>query len=447
MPSRHNDRLMRRNLSWSLLPWILFVPWLLVWVPVFESLTAQGQAPIDFLAYRRAADALDRGESPYLDPEESQRIWRMFHQLEIDVQEAARRGEGTARLREILSRPQQPGPYLYPPTLALLVARLQIGATAFGVVLLAGIFGFGWLWLRSAGAGGAWLMLLMLSWDVLASLSGGNVELLLLFGALAAARLLWDGRWLAAAPIIALVVLVKPFYALFFVAFGAILLASDPESRLPRLRSLAFAASAALVLVALEVARWGERLRLEALDYLTHALEYQWFVLPLAEQTPMSSWNRAPMQGLMSAGLPAASAQALAVGLWLVLTALTVWRAWGIRPPFSAVFALAFVLLYLGRPVGWGLIYLELVVLVAAWPYASRWQRFGLIGAATGLMISHWWALVLTIRGEGVPLFTLQSATWPWETWLVLPACWLLLLWVTARAREPVEPAAGALPG
>ena len=294
-------------------------------------------------------------------------------------------------------------------------------------------------------------MLPMLSWDVLASLSGGNVELLLLFGALAAARLLWELRWwgwLAAAPIVALVVLVKPFYALFFVAFGALQLASAPESRLSRLRSLAFAASAALVLVALEVARWGERLRLEALDYLTHALEYQWFVLPLAEQTPMSAWNRAPMQGLMSAGLPASTAQALAVGLWLVLTALTVWRAWGIQQPFTAVFAVAFALLYLGRPVSWGLIYLELVVLVAVWPHASRWQRVGLIVAAAGLMISHWWALILTVRGEGVPLFTLQSAAWPWETWLVLPACWLLLIWVTARAREPLEPAGeDALPG
>jgi hypothetical protein len=433
----------RRRLSWSLLPWLLFVPWLAVWVPIFESLTAQGQTPIDFLAYRRAADALDRGESPYLEPDESRRIWRAFHQLEVDVQEAATRGEGGAKLREILARAQQPGPYLYPPTLALLVAQLQIGARTFGIVLLAAIFGFGWLWLRSAGAGGAWLLLVMLSWDVLASLSGGNVELLLLFGALAAARLLWDRRWLAAGPIIALVVLVKPFYALFFVAFGALQLAREREARLTELRSLASAASAALVLVALEVARWGDPLRSEALDYLVHALEYQWYVLPLSEQTPMSAWNRAPMQGLMSAGLPASTAQALAIGLWLALTALTAWRAWGVRLPFTLAFALAFVLLYLGRPVGWGLIYLELVVLVALWPHASRWQRIGLIGGAAALMISHWWALALTIRGAGVPLFTLQGAAWPWETWLVLPACWLLLTWVTARGGTTAEPDGG----
>jgi hypothetical protein len=423
----------RRHLSWSIVPWLLFVPWLLVWVPIFLSLEAQGQSPIDFLAYRRAADALERGESPYLEPAESQRIWRTFHQLEVDVQEAAAHGLGGTRLREILARPQQPGPYLYPPTLALLVHQLQIGATAFGALLLAAIFGFGWLWIRSAGVSAAWLALIMLSWDVLASLSGGNVELLLLCGALAAARLLWDRRWLAAAPIIALVVLVKPFYMLFFLAFGALQLASDPETRLERSRSLSFAASMALVLVALEVVRWGERLRFEALDYLVHALEHHWFVLPLDEQTPMSVWNRAPMQGLVSAGLPPATAQGLAAGLWLALTAITVWQAWGARLPFSSVFALAFVLLYLGRPVGWGLIYLELVVLVAVWPYASRWQRIGLIAAAAGLMASHWWALILTIRGEGVPLFTLQSAAWPWETWLVLPASWLLLVWVAVR--------------
>ena len=424
---------MHRRLSWSLLPWLIFVPWLLVWVPIFDSLTAQGQAPIDFLAYRRAADALDRGESPYRTPDESRRIWRAFHQLEVDVEAAATRGEGVARLREILARPQQPDPYLYPPTLALLIAQLHLGATTFGIVLLAAIFGFGWLWLRSAGAGGAWLVLVMLSWDVLASLSGGNVELLLLFGALAGARLLWDRRWLPAAPIVALVVLIKPFYALFFAAFGALQLAGTPEARLRSLRSLAFGASAALALVALEVARWDERLRSDTLAYLLHALEYQWFVLPPAEQTPMSAWNRAPLQGLVSAGLPASMAQGLAIGLWLALTAVTVWRAWGARQPFASAFALAFVLLYLGRPVGWGLIYLELVVLVATWPHASGWQRLGLIGGTAGLMASHWWALVLTIRGEGVPLFTLQSAAWPWETWLVLPGCWLLLVWITAR--------------
>src|SRR5918998_6703007 len=96
-----------RCLSWAMLPWLLFVAWLLVWVPIFQSLEAQGQAPIDFLAYQRAAEALDHGESPYLGPEESRRIWRTFHQLEVDVQEAAPRGEGAARLREILARPQQ----------------------------------------------------------------------------------------------------------------------------------------------------------------------------------------------------------------------------------------------------------------------------------------------------------------------------------------------------
>ena len=417
-------------------------------MPIFESMAAQGQSPIDFLAYRRAADALERGESPYLSPEESQRIWRVFHQLDVDVREAATRGEGAAKLREIMARPQQPGPYLYPPTLALLVAQFQIGGTAFGVVLLAAIFGFGWLWLRSAGAGGAWLALVMLSWDVLASLSGGNVELLLLFGALAAAHLLWGGRGLAAAPIIALVVLVKPFYVLFFAAFGALQLASDAESRLPRLRSLALAASVALALVGLEALRWGDGLRGEAFDYLAHALEYQWFVLPVEEQTPMSAWNRAPMQGFVSAGVSASTAQTLAVGLWLALTAVTVWRAWGARLPFTVVFALAFVLLYLGRPVGWGLIYLEFVVLLAVWPGAARWQRLGLLGAAAGLMASHWWALVLTIQGEGVPAFTIQSAAWPWETWLVLPGCWLLLVWTAARERESTEPAgSAALPG
>jgi hypothetical protein len=445
----------RRRLSrlswWPWLPWLLFGLSLLVWLPIFESLAAQGRAPVDFLAYRRAADALARGEPLYPPPADSQRIWRSFHQLDVDVRAAAARGQGRETLGEALARPQQPGPYVYPPTLALLVEQLQIGPIAFGILLVASVFGFGWLWLEGAGARSAWLWLIVLSWDVHASLSGGNVELLLLFGALLAARLLWDRRPLATAPVIALVVLVKPFYALFFVAFGALQLASRPTAVVTTLRSSTLSVGAALALIALEVARWGERLRAEAVDYLLHALEHQWLVLPVAEQTPMSAWNRAPVQGLVETGLSASAAQLAALGLWLALLAITAWRAvWrapGTQISFPLAFALAFALLYLGRPVGWGLIYLEIVVLVAVWPDRPRWQRVGLLGAAVALMASHWWALVLTIRGEGLQLLTLQSADRPWETWLILPLSWLLLLRaisprpLTARPSPASQPA------
>jgi hypothetical protein len=43
-------------------------------------------------------------------------------------------------------------------------------------------------------------------------------------------------------------------------------------------------------------------------------------------------------------------------------------------------------------------------------------------------MVSHWLALVLTARHVSLQLFTLQSAEIPWETWLLVPVCWFLLL-------------------
>ena len=401
-------------------------------MPVFIGLAERGQSPIDFLAYHRAADALKQGGSPYLRPDQSLQIWRSFHQAEVDLRAAAARGQGREMLGELLSRPQQPGPYLYPPTLALLISQLQISAPVFGGLILAAILGFGWLWLRATSACGAWLGLIIFSWDVLASLSGGNVELALLFATLLAGRLLWDRRPMLAAPLIALVVLIKPFYSMFFIAFGLLQLASGPAPTRVALRSLALAGVGAVAIVTVEVYRWGSRLQADTLHYLLHALDHQWLVLPIAEQTPMSAWNRAPLQGLVSAGMPAHAAQWAALGLWLAFVAVTTWRARRVQLPFSLAFALAFVLLYWGRPVGWGLIYLELVVVVAVWPYVPRWQGIALICAALALMASHWWALAMTSRGDGLPLFTLQSAGWPWETWLVLPLSWLLVLRVTS---------------
>ena len=77
-------------------------------------------------------------------------------------------------MAELVFGPQQPGPYLYPPTLALLIAQLRITQLIFAGLTLLSIFGFAWLSLKSAGSGGLWLGLVVFSWDVLASLNGGN---------------------------------------------------------------------------------------------------------------------------------------------------------------------------------------------------------------------------------------------------------------------------------
>ena len=57
-------------------------------------------------------------------------------------------------------------------------------------------------------------------------------------------------------------------------------------------------------------------------------------------------------------------------------------------------------------------------------------MKAALLCGASLLMLSHWWALALTVN---VSLFTLQSAEVPWESWSVVPLCWLLVLGALPR--------------
>lgn len=68
-------------------------------------------------------------------------------------------------------------------------------------------------------------------------------------------------------------------------------------------------------------------------------------------------------------------------------------------------------------------------VAAVVWPNLERWQKPVFLAGVAAVMASRWWALVQTLRGESMAsLLTLQSATFPWETWLVLPLSWFLLL-------------------
>lgn len=86
------------------------------------SLTERGQAPIDYLTYQRAAEAIEEGENPYLQDAQSLEIFRYFHRMETELLTAHACGKGQQILQEYLARPQQPGPYIYPRTLALLIS-------------------------------------------------------------------------------------------------------------------------------------------------------------------------------------------------------------------------------------------------------------------------------------------------------------------------------------
>jgi hypothetical protein len=421
------------------LPWVVLVLWLVALVPVFAGATAPGRNLVDFLSYRLPAEALLRGESPYLTPAESRAVWRAFHQTEADLLAASAAGRGPEALRALAGRPLRPGPYVYPPTLALLVAQLQLTDRVFALLLGLAIVGFVAIWLRSTGAAAAWLLLVVTSWDVLASWTGGNVEHLLLAGTLVAALLLWTRQGFFASIPVAFVLLVKPFYALFFVAFALLQLRAAPgRARLAVLRTHLAAALGTLLLVALEVQRWGPRLRAEALEYLRSGTERLWLVLPVAEQTPMSAWNRTPLQVMVGVGVPPPAATAQALILWLLLLGVTLLLAAPARLTWPRCWALAFVLLLLGRPVGWGLIYLDLIVLTVLWPRFGAAPRAALLAAALALQASHWAALALAAQGRGLPLLTLQSAAFPWETLLVLPLCWALLLYDAAH--PPARP-------
>ena len=149
-----------RTRIFSALFWCLLLIWLAGEGTLLLRAAQRGVGPIDFLSYERAAVALQRGDSPYLPSSQSLAIWRRYHATERELLSAYSVGEGQKVLRDIFSRPPDPGPYQYPPTLALLIAQLGVSSIHFGALTLAAIIGFVWLWMRSTKAHAAWLLLL-----------------------------------------------------------------------------------------------------------------------------------------------------------------------------------------------------------------------------------------------------------------------------------------------
>lgn len=421
----------------------LFAVWLLAPIALVVDSTGRGRVPIDFLAYQRAAEEIAKGQSPYATAEESREIFRSFNRLESELQAAQARGEGRVFLRETNARPQQPGPYVYPPTLALWINQFNLDGVVFTGVIMASVLGFVLIWFRETGAHAGWLLLVIGSWDLLVTIWGGNVELVLLFATLAAARLLWGHRLIWATPLIAYVVLIKPFYALFFVSFLLLQAVQPRSAERESPKPLMAAGGILLLLLAAELYRWGPDLRAEALAFYLNAGDAMWTALPLAEQSPLSVWNRTPLQGLINLGLALLPAQVAALGLWGLFLGVSLWLARRASLNFPLAFGLALTLLYWGRPAGYGFNYLELVVAIAVWPSLVRWQRLALLVVSAGIMGSRWWAFAETIRGENLSFLTMQTAAWPWETWLVLPFFWFLLLWAITHSRGSDQDLAG----
>ncbi|MEM7583173.1 MAG: glycosyltransferase 87 family protein [Acidobacteriota bacterium] len=406
----------------ALLFWgVALTLWGLVTIALILGIVQDNQIPVDASTYFEALEDFAGGLAPYDSVTANQAIWRGYHTLEAQVLADVPRDE----IRTDLA---VPGPFIYPPTLLQIMDLLKITPAAFMLWLLASLILFAWLWLKVTHLPASWLLLVVLSWDFLASFLGGNVEIILLSLALLGAYLLHGRRPIWSAPLIAFVVIVKPFYALFFVAFGVFLLANSGGKRKENLRSLLMSAAVTAAFLVSSVLLWPEWLRPLVFGYLREGLAHTWYVLPLAEQTPMSLWNRTFMQGVVNLGVAASTAQVLSLVAWSLATAVTAIQIARRELPFPVLFALGFLLLYWFRPVGWGLIFLDIVVLSAVWSLFSAAEKKWLLGGAVLLASSHWVAIVLTASQYWARFFTVQSATFPFETWLVFPICWAILL-------------------
>lgn len=398
----------------------------LVWAATVQQIYETGTIPPDFSTYQSASNAIARGDSPYLSVTETQDMWREITSLRAEV-----RAETPEAFQLV-------GPYIYLPTLALTIERFGSGSAAFNAavmttLLVGSIIGFCALWIHIGGNHAAWLLFAMLSVEPLSLIGQGNIEGLLILSSLIACWAIWRGYSLLAAPLIAFAVLIKPFFALLFAAYGLVLLANRRRDIHTDFRTLALAAGGSLVLISLDIAFWGGSRQAAAWAYVSNSLDYTWYALPADNQYPLSVWNRTAMQGFVLAGINAGTAQLLGILTGSGLLFIVLWRTRGIPLTFSITFALALLLFYWARPVGWGFTFLEIVLVTVVWPVMRRWERVALIVSLITLMLARWITVGLTDTGATLNLFTLHTEAFPWEIWLLLPLSLALLLLAASR--------------
>ena len=105
--------------------WLLFGVWAVLQLAIAWEVDRQGQGPIDFLTYQIAAQKVAQENSPYTTAAASMVTWRAYHRLEERVRATDMRGPD-AELPSPQPPPRvRPGPYLYLPTLALLIAQTE----------------------------------------------------------------------------------------------------------------------------------------------------------------------------------------------------------------------------------------------------------------------------------------------------------------------------------
>jgi hypothetical protein len=402
--------------------------WTVVWVGIAITSIDSGIIPMDFQTYRVAAQAIYSGRDPYPSSSQSLLIWQSVHRFATQLP----RSDGILmrfeELAQDTARPELHGPYLYPPTLAQVITLPGVDAKTFTLAAATSAAIFFLLWRRVSNCADWWVLTTLGSLDVVVLVGFGNVELILLLAALVAARLLWTRHPFLASPLITLTCVVKPFYLILFVSIALMDLLSQRRPTRLSLQMYTTAGFASLALGVIEVLRWGPALQQAALDFFLNSLSTQWFTLPADQQVPMSIWNRTALQGFVSAGMAPTASELAALATYSGALALTLIRIRGARPEFPVIFALGVTLLYWARPVGWGLAYMALLVPTSIWRESGTRLRTALITVACGLLLSQWWALAMTATTAGLPQITLQPAGFAWETWIVLPSSWLVLM-------------------
>ncbi|WP_157966403.1 hypothetical protein [Oceanibium sediminis] len=412
----------------------LFSAWWILLTLALRAITLDaGELPVDYRTYALAAERLGQSGSPYPAAETVRGTWQAMHESALAVFRPDAAGPDAAGVVS--------GPYLYPPGLALVLQQTGLTGGQFLVLLAGATIGLCLGWWRLSGLRSAvWLLPACVSIDLIAVFMGGNVEILLIALSLLACRLLWARHPLAAAPVVAAVLLVKPQFALLFAAFACLGLCATPGRR-DFLRASVICAGAALVLIALDILRWPPAARADFLAYASAPAEFLYFALDDASQWPMRTWNRAPLQVFLNLGLPFGAAQAASIALYGLLLGISGLVLRGRALTFASAFALAYALLIVGRPITWALPMLSVFTLAAVWPALTRRGRVALVLVAAGVGLSHWVAFGLFVAGIWPGLLTLQTPALPWETLVILPGAWALVLLAARRqgvaARTP----------
>ncbi|MEM9780879.1 MAG: hypothetical protein AAF899_00245 [Pseudomonadota bacterium] len=411
------------------LAWAIFAGVILLITAALLAIVASGARLLDYDAYHTAAERIGAGLDPYTTPAEVQQTFLIFREFLI------------TRDDTVFDGSERPA-YIYPPSLASWMAGSGLLGT--GLVQSAFILGIaGAITVMTCpmlrGAASAWWALVpALSQDVFVQFTNGNAELhvlaLALTGCWLIARAGSAMAALAALPIAA-AVLIKPVIGPLIAVFALIRLIQAPDRPAEAAR-IAIAAALSLTLVALEILRWPGWLRADAWQWIANAFDYTFMTLPLAQQEPYASWNRAPTQILVTLGMAAPDAQhaAAVVVAGLLGAALAVMprRPTGLLPAFALALAISLML----RPTVWSVAFLDLAVALTLWPVLGVRARRLLLAGLIALAVARWIGFAVAVAGGSTLFMGLQTTALPWETLVLLPGAAMATLWaMKARAR------------